>query len=445
MASKRIQLSDHFTCGRLLRFVWPSVAMMIFTSLYGVVDGLFVSNYAGKIPFAAVNFIFPFIMILSTPGFMLGTGGSALVAKTLGEGDKEKANRLFSLFCCTALVAGAVCLALGVILTPLVAKKMGAEGEMLELCILYGRIVSLGCIPQTVHFVFESFNVTAEKPKLGLWVTVSAGVTNIILDALFVGLFRWGIAGAAAATVIGQCVGGFVPLIYYLCPNNSLLRVVRPKFDGKALLKASVNGSSELMSNVSMSIVGMLYNVQLMEYLGENGVAAYGVIMYVNFIFISAFIGYAIGTAPLIGFNFGAQNKAELRSILKKSLGIIAAASVIMFITGELLTPAMAKSYVSYDAELLALTEHGFRIFCLSFLLCGFAIFGSSFFTALNNGLISAIISFLRTLVFETAAILFLPRLIGADGIWFSAVVAELMAVLITTVFMFAKRKKYGY
>lgn len=441
----RVQLSDHFTYKRLLRFIWPSVIMMIFTSIYGVVDGIFVSNCTGKTPFAAVNFIFPFIMILAAPGFMLGTGGSALVAKTLGEGNRERANKLFSLFCIVALITGALLTALGFIFMPAVARLLDAGEAMIPYCVLYGRVVVLGCIPQILHFVFEGFNVTAEKPSLGLKSTVAAGVTNIALDALFVAVFGWGVAGAAAATVVSQCVGGFIPLVYFLRPNNSLLRIVRTSFDGKALLKACTNGSSELMSNISMSLVGMIYNAQLMKYFGEDGVAAYGVMMYVNMIFISAFIGYAIGTAPIVGFHYGAQNKSELNNILKKSLIILSIGGVTMLLAGEVFASPLSKIFVNYDAGLLDVTVHGFRIFSGSFLFCGLAIFGSSFFTALNDGVTSAIISFMRTLVFELASLLLLPLIFGGDGVWYSAVVAEVMAVVLSGTFLVIKRKRYGY
>lgn len=445
MSKQRIKLSDHFTYGKLLRFVAPSSVMFIVISIYGVIDGLFVSNFVGKTPFAALNFVMPFIMILATPGFMLGTGGGALVAKTLGEGKKEKANKYFSMFCFIAIAAGFVMMIFAYFMIPVIARIMGANEEMMPFCITYGRVVILGCVPQMLHFMFENFIVTAEKPSLGLKITIAAGITNIILDALFVVVFKWGIAGAAAATVVSQCVGGFTPLVYFLLPNDSLLRITKTSFDGKALFKACTNGLSELMSNVSMSLVGMLYNVQLMKYFGENGVAAYGVMMYVNMIFIGVFIGYAVGTAPIVGFHYGAQNREELHNILKKSIFILSVGGVFMMTAGELLAVPLADIYVKYDKELLDITVHGFRIFSLSFLFCGFAIFSSSFFTALNDGITSGIISFLRTLVFESIFVMILPIIIGQDGIWYSIVFAEIMAVTISTICMIVKRKRYGY
>ena len=440
-----IQLSDHFTYRKLLRFTLPSIVMMIFTSIYGVVDGFFVSNYVGKTPFAAVNFIMPFLMILGAFGFMFGTGGSALVAKTMGEGSNEKAVKQFSLFIYVSLVCGIIIAVLGIIFIRPVAAFLGAEGVLLDNCVLYGRIVLMAIPAYMLQMEFQSFFITAEKPQLGLAVTVASGVTNMVLDWLFVAIFEWGLVGVAGATAISQAVGGIVPLIYFGLPNSSLLRLTKTKFDGRALLKACTNGSSELMSNISMSLVGMLYNVQLMKYAGENGVAAYGVLMYVNMIFIAAFIGYSIGTAPIIGFNYGAGNNSELKSLLKKSLIIIGAFSVAMLFLGQVLARPLSLIFVGYDEVLLELTLRGFAIFSFSFLFAGLAIYGSSFFTALNNGLISAIISFLRTLVFQIAAVILLPIIWKIDGIWISVVVAELMAVVVTVIFMVAMQKKYNY
>ncbi|MBE6576941.1 MAG: MATE family efflux transporter [Ruminococcaceae bacterium] len=441
----KIQLSNHFTYKRLLRFTLPSIAMMIFTSIYGVVDGFFVSNFVGKTPFAAVNFIMPFLMILGTLGFMFGTGGSALVAKTMGEGDTEKANRIFSLLVYISAALGVAIAILGIVFLRPVAAMLGAQGEMLDNCVIYGRIILLALPTFILQMEFQSFFVTAEKPQLGLWVTVASGVANMVLDALLVGVFPLGLVGAAAATAISQAIGGIIPVIYFLRPNSSLLQLGKTVFDGKALLKTCTNGSSELMSNVSMSLVGMLYNVQLLKYAGENGVAAYGVMMYVNMIFIAIFIGYSIGTAPIIGYHFGAKTQGELRSLLKKSTVIISVCSVFMLALAIALATPLSRIFVGYDAELFSLTKRGFLIFSLSFPFAGFAIFCSGFFTALNDGLTSAIISFLRTLVFQIAAVLLLPLVWGIDGIWISIVVAEIMAVAVGILFIAIKRKKYEY
>ena len=442
----KIQLSDHFSYGKLIRFTLPSIAMMIFTSIYGVVDGFFISTFTDKTSFAAVNFIFPFLMILGAVGFMFGTGGSALVAKTLGEGDRDRANRLFSLIIYTSIVSGIVITALGLVLVRPIAALLGAEGQMLEDCVTYGSIILITLVPFMLQMEFQSFFITAEKPKLGLIVTIAAGVTNMVLDALFVGVFRFDIVGAAAATATSQAVGGFFALGYFILPmNNSLLKLTKTEFDIKALIKVCTNGSSELMSNISMSLVSMLYNYQLMKFADEDGVAAYGVLMYVSMIFMAVFIGYSIGTAPIIGYNYGAGNHSELKSLLKKSLVIIGTTSASMLALSLILASPLSKLFVGYDAELYSLTVRGFNIFSFSFLFCGMAIFGSSFFTALNNGLISALISFLRTLVFQVAAVIILPLIFEIDGIWFSIVVAELMAFAVTLVFIFAKRKTYHY
>ena len=440
-----IKLSDHFTYGRLLRFTLPSVAMMIFTSVYSVVDGFFVSNFAGKIPFAAVNFVMPLLMVLGAVGFMFGTGGSAWVAKTMGEGDRERANRNFSLFVYATAILGAAISLLGLIFLRPIMVALGAEGQLLEDCLLYGGIILAFNPAFLLQVMFQSFFITAEKPQLGLISTVVAGVTNMVLDALLVGVFPLGLVGAAAATSIAQVVGAVFPIVYFARPNTSLLHLGKTDFDGKALLKTCTNGSSELMSNLSMSLVGMLYNVQLLRYAGENGIASYGVMMYVNFVFIAMFIGYSIGSAPVISFHYGAGNRDELRSLRKKSVNLIAVTSVVMVVIAQLLAGALAKIFVGYDADLCKMTVEGFRIFSFSFLFAGFAIFASGFFTALNDGLTSAIVSFLRTLVFQVGAILILPLVWELNGIWLSVVMAELMAVAVSVLFLVEKRKKFGY
>lgn len=440
-----IRLSEHFTYKKLLRFTLPSIFMMIFTSIYGVVDGFFVSNYVGKTPFAAVNFIMPFLMILGAVGFMFGTGGSALISKTMGEGDNEKAKRLFSLFVYVTIVCGVVIAAFGIIFIHPVAELLGAEGQMLDDCVTYGRIILVALPFYMLQYEFQSFFVTAEKPQLGLGVTIATGLTNMVLDALFMMIFKWGLIGAAAATAISQMIGGIVPLIYFFRPNTSLLKLTKTNFDGQALLKACTNGSSELMSNISMSIVSMLYNAQLLKYAGEDGVAAYGVLMYVNMIFLAAFIGYSVGTSPVIGYHYGAKNQNELKSLLKKSSIIICAFAVCMFVFAEVLANPLAGIFVGYDANLMDMTVNAFSIFSFSFLCAGFSIFGSAFFTALNDGLTSALISFLRTLVFQVAAVLILPIFFGLNGIWFSIVTAEIISVIVTVAFIFRKRQKYGY
>lgn len=440
-----IQISESFTMKKLLRFTLPSIVMMIFTSIYGVVDGFFVSNYVGKTPFAAVNFIMPFLMILGAVGFMFGTGGGALIAKTMGEGKHDKAKKLFSLFVYVTAAVGIVIAALGFIFIRPIAELLGAEGEMLKNCVTYGRVILLALPFYMLQYEFQSFFATAEKPQLGLAVTVAAGLTNIVLDALFVAVFKWGLVGAAAATALSQTVGGTIPLIYFSRPNSSLLRLTKTEFDGRSLLRACTNGSSELMTNISMSLVSMLYNVQLMKYAGENGVAAYGVLMYVNMIFLAAFIGYSVGTAPITSYNYGSGNNSELKGMLKKSVFIIGAFAVSMFAFAQLLAFPLSKIFVGYDKELLELTLRGFRIFSFSFLFAGISVFGSSFFTALNNGLVSALISFLRTLVFQIAAVLILPSLIGIDGIWLSIIAAEIMSMIITVLFIFKFRNRYHY
>lgn len=441
----KIQLSDHFTYKRIFLFTISSIIMMVFSSIYGIVDGLFVSNFVGKDAFAAVNFIYPFILILGTIGFMFGTGGSALVAKTLGEEKKEKANQLFSLFIYVTIISGIIIAIAGILTIRPITALLGADGLLLENSVKYGRILLIGLPFYMLQIEFQSFYVTAEKPHLGLVITVISGVTNMILDALLIAVFKLGIQGAAIATISSQILGSTISLIYFASKNKSLLRLSKFKYDGKSLLKAATNGSSELMSNISMNLVGMLYNIQLLKYVGEDGVSAYGVLMYVCMIFLSIFIGFSIGIAPVIGFNHGAKNHVELKNVYRKSLIITIVSSVLMTVLSLIFADPLAKLFVGYDADLFNLTKRAFFIFSFSYLFSGMAIFGSSFFTALNNGLISALISFLRTLVFQIAAVFLLPLVLDVDGIWLSVVVAELMAAVFSIVFLITKRKTYHY
>ena len=441
----KIKISDHFTYSKLLRFVFPSIIMMIFTSIYGVVDGLFVSNFAGKTAFASINLVMPFIMILGGIGFMIGTGGTALVSKVLGEGKKEKANKIFTMMIIFTLLLGTLLSVIGVVSMPWVADFLGATEEMMADCILYGRIVTGFTVAFMLQNVFQSFLIAAEKPKLGLLATVLAGVTNMALDAIFIIVFKWGVAGAAIATGLSQCVGGIFPLIYFSRDNSSLLRLTNTKLEIKPILNACGNGSSELMSNISLSVVSMIYNFQLMKYVGEDGVSAYGVLMYVQFIFVAIYIGYAIGCAPITGYHFGAQNHGELKNMLRKSAFLSAISGVVLTILAIVLSSPLAKLFVGYDEELYELTRHAFSLFAYSFLLAGFNIFTSSFFTALNNGAVSAAISFMRTLIFQTSSVLILPIFLGVDGIWWAITVAEVFAFILSLIFLFAKREKYHY
>ncbi len=440
-----IKLSDHFTYRRLFRFVLPSIVMMIFTSIYGVVDGLFVSNFAGKTEFAAVNLIMPFPMLLGAFGFMIGTGGSAIVSKTLGEGKKEKANEYFSMLVYVTIVAGIVLSVLGMISIRSIAQLMGANETLMEYCVTYGRILLFALTPFMLQNVFQSFLVTAERPDLGLKITVLAGVTNIVLDFLMLGVWKWGVVGAALATGISQSVGGFVPLLFFRRENGSPLRLIKAKMDWDIFSKTCLNGSSELMTNLSMSLVNMLYNFQLMKYAGENGVAAYGVIMYVNFVFVAIFIGYSIGMAPIVGYNYGAGNGEELKNVYGKSVKFNVVAGMVMCLAAIAMAGFLSQIFVGYDRELFEMTKQGFTIYSLSFVIMGMNIFGSAFFTALGNGLVSALISFLRTLLFQLIAVLVLPLVFGLNGIWMAIVVAETCALVVTWFFLFANKKKYHY
>jgi len=440
-----IQLSDHFSYGRLIRFTVPSIVMMIFTSIYGVVDGIFVSNFVGKTPFAAVNLIMPACMLLGALGFMVGTGGSALVSKKLGEGRREEANGIFSMLILLSLVVSVLLSVAAIVFLRPIAVLLGAQGEMIDHCVVYGRILLITGFAFILQNEFQSFLVVAEKPQLGLVITVAAGLTNIVLDALFVGLFGWGLPGAAWATGISQLVGGVLPLAYFLSPKAKVLRLGRPAWDMRALVQTCLNGSSEMLTNLSLSLVNMLYNFQLIRFAGEDGVAAYGVIMYVNFIFISVFIGYSVGSAPVIGYHYGAQNHSELHGLLHKSLRLVGSASVFLTALALLLARPLSAVFVGYDEVLLEMTARGFSIYSIAFLFMGISIFASSFFTALNNGPVSAAISVLRTLLFQAVCILALPLLWGLDGIWLSIVAAELLGIVFSILLLVKMRPRYHY
>ena len=442
---KHISVSEHFTFGKLIRISLPTIAMMIFMSIYWVIDGLFVSNFVGETSFAAINFVYPVILIIGAVGSMFGTGGSALIQKLIGEGNKERASNTFSLITYAGLIFGFILGLGGIFLLGPIVKAMGASEAMADDCVLYGRIIC-GVMPfYVLQFQFQSLFPAAERPRIGLVVTICAGCTNIIFDALFIVGFKWGVAGAASSTALSQFVGGVIPLIYFSCKNKSLFRLGKIKLDWNAFGKVCLNGCSEFLTNISMSFVGILYNIQLMKYIGENGVSAYGVLMYVSMVFMGIFVGYTMGIAPIISYNYGAKRPEEIKSILVKSLIFIWITSVIMFVLGEALARPMAELYVGYDPELRDLTIRAFYFFSISFIFVGMAIFGSSFFTALNNGVVSAIISFLRTLVFQVLAVMLLPLAFGVDGIWSSLIVAEFMAAFLSSIFIFAYRKRYGY
>lgn len=441
----KIKISEHFTFFKLIRFTVPSIVMMVFTSVYSVVDGFFVSNFTGKTQFAAVNLIMPYLMLLGVIGFMFGTGGNAIISKTQGEGKKEKANQIFSMLVAITAFVGFILFIVGELSMPWIVKTLGATDEMYDYAVLYGRIICISVMPFTLQILFQSFLPTAGKPHIGLAITVIAGVSNIVLDFLFVGIFKWGIVGAAAATVTGECIGGITPLIYFFCKNSSTLSFCKFKLDFSVIGKACANGSSELMTNVSSSLVNMLYNAQLMKFYGEDGVAAYGTIMYVNFVFVAAFIGYSIGVAPIIGYNHGSENHKELQNIFRKSIGVIAVFSATITAASVLLAGTVAKIYVGYDEGLYDLTVNAFRLFSTSYLIIGFNVYGSAFFTALNNGLISAIISFLRTLLFQIVCIFALPLIFGSNAIWLSITVAELLTLIVTLSMIFTQNKKYHY
>ena len=421
------------------------MVMMVFTSIYGVVDGIFISNFVGSDPFAAINLIMPFLMILGALGFMLGSGGSALVGYYLGMRQEKRANEIFSLLVYVLLGVGALLTVLGLLFLEPVARLLGADADLLPYCVRYARIVLLGLVPFTLQNVFQSFLVTAERPHFGLYITVGAGVTNMVLDALLVGVIPLGVEGAAIATVLSQCVGGILPLVYFARPNTSRLRLTRTRWELRPVLKSAANGSSEFMTNISMSIVTMLYNWQLLRLMGADGVTVFGIIMYVSFIFVALFLGYSMGSAPIVSFHYGAGNQEELKGLFRRSLTIILAMSAGLTVLAIVLAKPLAMIFVSYDPALLSVTTRALTIYAVSYLLTGFNIYASSFFTALNDGLVSALISFARTLVFQVLAVLTLPLLWEADGIWAAVILAEGLAALLSLACFLRFRRKYGY
>lgn len=440
-----IGLGDHFDSKKLIKFTIPTIAMMIFTSIYGVVDGLFISNVVGSDAFASINLIMPAIMIIGTIGFMVGTGGSAIISKTLGEGNKEEANQYFSMLIYLEIILGIIFSIIGIILLEPIAKLLGATSDMMKYCLIYGRVLLIGMVAFILQNSFQSFMIVAEKPKFGLVITIIAGITNMILDFLFIYVFKMGVFGAALATIISQVVGAIIPLVYFIRKNNSDLKLVKTKFDLKIILKTCGNGSSEMVTNLSMSLVNILFNMQLMKYAGANGVSAYGIIMYVGFIFSGTYLGYSVGIAPVIGYHYGANNQEELKSIYKKSHKILLITGIVMTLLAELLAPILAGIFVSYDKELLAMTINAIRLFSISYIISWFNIFASSFFTALNDGFVSALISFLRTLVFQIIMIFLIPSIFGLNGIWVSVVFAEVLSLIVSVICYLVNRKKYQY
>lgn len=441
----KIQLSDHFTYKKLFRFTLPSIVMMIVTSVYSVVDGLFVSNLMGDMALSAVNIVWPIIMIIGAFGFMLGTGGCAVVARTLGEGKKELANRYFSMIIYTVIILGALLSLLGIIFIEPLVRFAGASDLLIHDSVLYGRILLAGMAAFMLQTTFQSFFIVAERPHMGLVLSLAAGVTNMVLDYVFIRVFGMGVAGAALATILGYVVGGIIPFFYFLSSKRDGLRLVKTKFYGKVLLHSCTNGSSEMMNNVAASIVGMLFNIQLMRVIGESGVAAFAVMMYVDFIFLGTFFGFSVGSAPVISYHYGAGNHDELKNIFRKSMIITGSVSLAMLCISQMMAGTLCQIFVGYNPELMAMTLHGFRLFALNYVMSGINVYSSAFFTALCNGKISALLSFMRAFLLRGGMVLLLPLILGTDGIWLSVVVAEALGALLSVYFFVTKRKQYHY
>ena len=428
-----VSLSGHYGYRRLLWASAPSVAMMLVSSVYGIVDGLFVSNFAGKSGFAAVNLMYPPMMILGALGLMVGSGGAALVGKIQGEGYPQKADRVFTMLLRFLASVGVAVGVLFAVFCPLIARWLGADEGMMDECVVYGRISMVGMPFFMLQQAMQSFYMAAERPQLGTWVSVACGIVNVALDALFVWILGWGVAGAAWATVLAQVVGGGFPMIYFGSKrlNRGSLHLRRnSKTIWPYVGKACTNGLSEYVSGISLSIVSMCYNLQLMHHIGEDGVAAYGVVMYLTFVIAAFFIGYNITLTPIIGYHYGARDVDEQRSLLRKSLVIIGVTGLLLTAVAELLSGPAARFFVGYDEGLLALTTKAIRIYMLCFLICGWSMFASALFTGLQNGVVSAVAAFMRSLVFEMAAVWLLPVFFGIDGIWWAVNVSEVLTLL---------------
>ena len=440
-----LKMSGHFTYKRLLRFVISPILMIICTAVYGVVDGFFISNYVGKLPFAAVNLVMPVDMVPVAIGFMIGEGGNALISKKLGENKRGLANQYFSLLIYTTAGIGVVLSLAGYTLMPAIADVLGANDQLKPYCVEYGRILFAAQFFYVLQNIFQSFFIAAGKPDLSLKVSLLSGGINVLLDVLFIVVLHWGVAGAAWATALGQVAGGMVPLVYFARKNSSLLQITRTRLNLPVLFKTFTNGSSDMVSVLSASVITALYNYQLLSIAGEDGVAAYGAIMYITFIFMSIYLGYASGSAPLISFQYGARNYGELHNLVRKSIILMLGMGMVITVTAEWLAAPLLGAFVGYDGDLFSMTIHGYRMYVLSFLLMGLNIWGAALFTALNNGLVSAAISFLRTFGFEMAAVLLLPLWLGIDGIWISIFVAELCTCFFTVYFVVRKREVYHY
>ena len=441
-----IDLSGHYSKSRIMKTVWSSMIMLLVTQIYSIVDGVFISNFTGTTAFAAVNLVLPALMMVSAIGLMIGTGGSALIAKTLGEDNKRLARRIFSMLTKFAIIVGIIVSVLLILLMRPLCTFLGGEGELLEIAITYGRLYALGMPFMIIQMAFQSFYMTAERPQLGMKVAITCGVINIIFDAVFIVIFQWGYIGAAIATILSLIFGGLFPLFYFSSRrNNSRLHLVRAKFNWQYINQSNLNGLSEMVANMALSFLSMCYNWQLLRYIGENGVATYGVMMYVTYIFSSMMQGYNIGVSPVISYNYGAKNYSELHSLLKKNLLLILVMDTIICILCQTLAYPLSAIFVSYDPELLEFTTRAFHIYSSAFLLWGFSYFGSAFFTALNNGPISALLSFARMGVFETSCVWILPLIWGIDGIWLSWPTAEMLTIILTSFILVKYRKRYGY
>lgn len=438
-------IAQEFNLISLLRFVAPTVVMLVFMSLYQMVDAVFVSKFVGENALSALNIVYPFPSIVIAVSIMLATGGSAIIARNMGEGKEKEAKENFSFIVLVGAVIGVAIATAGILFIEPLIYMLGATPSLYDYCYEYLFILVLSVPLSVFQMLFQSFFVTAGKPHLGLTLTVLGGVSNIVLDYVFIVLCGFGVSGAALATSIGYSIPGLFGLIYFAVSRKGTLYFVKPVFRWGVLFKCCINGSSEMVNNLAVAVTTFLFNVLMLKYEGEAGVAAITIVLYAQFLMTSAFMGFSSGIAPVVSFNYGSGNVRQLKKIFKISVWVIAVVSAAVFVIAETCSDVVIMVFTPAGSEVFGLTKYGFAIFSFSFLCTGMNIFASALFTAFSNGKISAILSFLRTFVFLTACLLFLPLFWGVDGIWLAVPVAEVMALFVSVYYLVRFKKVYQY
>ncbi len=438
-------ISQKFTLTSLLKFALPTTIMMVVLSIYTLVDGVFVSNFVGELAFSAINIIFPFISLIFALGIMAATGGNALVANNLGQGDDEKARENFTLIVIFATGLGLLLMMVGIVFNKEIARLLGATPLIEEYARDYLSTLA-PFIPLAIWMGFSQILfVTIGKPTLGLIATLVGGITNIIFDYLFIVVMNMGIKGAALGTGLGYSLPGLFFIYYFLFHRKNSLYFVKPRWRARVLLKTFTNGSSEFVANLATSITTFMFNLIILDLAGEQGVAAIGIILYAQFLLMSAFLGYAQGVAPIFSYAYGARDHLQLKKVFSISIRVIILFSLAIASFSYFASSSIVGIFVERQSQVFSLAKNGFSVFSLSFLFMGVNIFSSSLFTAFSNGKISASISFLRTLVFILGYLLFLPRFLGLPGVWLAIPLAEFTTMFFSISYLTIQRKKYHY